>query len=127
MKVEQDGISLVPVIAVFTKYDQFRREMIFRLEDEGLDISTDPALLNAKVERIFNEHYLAKLIGSAPVVCLESENFVHQLACTMLIPVPQRCTSLAKSVLSFLKRLAMSSLAALLPLCSWLFRGTIWS
>ena len=61
--------------------------MIFRLEDRGLNTSTDQALLNAEVERIFNEQYLAKLTGSTPVVCLESENFVNQLACTILIPV----------------------------------------
>ena len=68
-------ISLVPVIAVFTKYDQFRRETIFRLEDQGLATGTDPALLNAEVKRVFNEEYLAKLTGSPPVVCLESENY----------------------------------------------------
>jgi hypothetical protein len=115
------------VIAVFTKYDQFRREIIFRLEDQGLDTSSDAALLNAEMEMIFKEQYLANLTESAPVVCLESENFVNQLASTTLIPVLQECTSLVKSVLSLLKRLAMSSRAMLLPLCSWLFRRTIWS
>jgi hypothetical protein len=95
-------ISAVPVIAVFTKYDQFRRETIFRLEDQGVDTSTDPARLDAEIEKIFNEQYLAKLTGSAPVVHLESENFVNQLVCTTLIPVPpaemhkpgRKCTEL---------------------------------
>jgi len=127
MRVEHEGISLVPVIAVFTKYDQFRRETIFRLEDQGLDTSTNPVLLNAEVERTFNEQYLAKLTGSEPAVRLGGENFVNLPACTMLIPVPQECTSPAKGVLSLSKRLAMSSLVALLPSCSWLFRRTIWS
>jgi|SRR6266850_3658924 len=127
MRVEHEGVSLVPVIAVFTKYDQFRRETIFRLEDQGFDTSTDPARLNAEMERIFKEQYLAKLMGCAPIVRLESENLVNQLACTALILVPQKCTSLAESVLNLLKRLAMSSLAELLPSCSWLFRRTIWS
>ena len=68
------GIFLVPVIAVFTKYDQVRREINFRLDDEGLDTSTDPALLSIEVERIFGEQYLARLTGSPPVVRLESEN-----------------------------------------------------
>ena len=122
-----EGISLVPVIAVFTKYDQFRRETIFRLEDQGLDSSADPALLNAKVESIFKEQYLGNLTGSAPVVCLESENFIDQLACTTLIAVSQRCTSPAKSAMSLLKRLAMSSLVMLLHSCSWPSRRTIWS
>jgi hypothetical protein len=115
MRVEHEGISLVPVIAVFTKHDQFRRDVIMKLEDQGLDASTDAALLNAEMERIFNEEFLVHLTESAPVVCLESENFVNQLACTTLIPIPQECTSMAKSVLNSLKRLAISSLAALLP------------
>jgi hypothetical protein len=101
--------------------------MIFRLEDQGLDTSTDSALLSAKVESIFKEQYLANLAESVPVVCLESENFVNQQACTMLILILQKCTSPAKSVLSLLQKLSMSSLVALLPLCSWLFRRTIWS
>ena len=63
------------MIAVFTKYDQFRRDTIFRLEDQGIDTSTDPERLNAEMERIFKEQYLAKLMESAPVVCLESEKF----------------------------------------------------
>ena len=113
MRVTHGGISLVPVIAVFTKYDQLVRETSFRLEDQGLDTS-DAVLLNAEVEKIFKGQYLAKLPVSAPAVCLESENFVNQLACTMLIPVPQECTSPTKSVLSLSKRLAMSSLVALL-------------
>jgi len=109
------GIFPVPVIAVFTKYDQLRRDALYRLEDQGLDTSTDPALLNANVEKIFKEQYLANLKGSPPFVCLESENLVDQLACATLIPVPQECTSPAESVLSLLKRLPMSSLAASLP------------
>ena len=115
MRVEQEGISLVPVVAVFTKYEQFRRETSFKLEDRGFNFSTDAALLNAEVEKVFEEQYLAKLPVSAPAVRLESECFVNHLACTMLIPIPQECTSPAKSVPSFLKRLAMSSLVALLP------------
>jgi hypothetical protein len=59
------------VIAVFTKYDQFRRDIKYILENQG----TDPALLNAEVERIFNKEYLANLTGSPPFVCLESENY----------------------------------------------------
>jgi hypothetical protein len=114
MRVEHEGISLVPVIAVFTKYDQLVHETSFRLEDQGLD-SSDAVLLDTEVEKIFREQYLAKLPISAPAVNLESENLVNQLTCTMLIPVLQECTSLAESVLSLLKRLAMSSLVALLP------------
>ena len=64
------------MIAVFTKFDQFRREINFRLEDQGLDPSTDPGLLNAEVERIFEKQYLANLRGAAPFVRLESEDLI---------------------------------------------------
>jgi hypothetical protein len=47
---------LVPVIAVFTKYDQFRCDIGFKLKDENLE----PALLYTEMERIFKE-YLVKL------------------------------------------------------------------
>jgi hypothetical protein len=77
-EARRHGKSLVPVIAVFTKYDQFKREINFRLEDQSLDTSTDPALLDTEAEKIFNKEYLAKLMGSPPVVRLESEKFVSQ-------------------------------------------------
>jgi hypothetical protein len=76
---------LVPVIAVFTKYDQFRRDTGFKLEDRNCD----PALVNTEVERIFQEEYLANLRGSAPFVRLASENFVNKQASTTLI-LPHR-------------------------------------
>jgi hypothetical protein len=66
----------VPVIAVFTKYDQFRRDIRTKLEDEDRDPDhPDPALLNTEMERIFNEEFLANLKGSPPIVRLESEDF----------------------------------------------------
>jgi hypothetical protein len=71
----------VPVIAVFTKYDQFRRNIRIKLEDQ----CRDPLLLDNEVARVFNERYLASLRGSPPFVCLESEGFFSQLACTTLI------------------------------------------
>jgi hypothetical protein len=61
------------VIAVFTKFDQFRRDVRIKLEDQH----RDPALLNTEVERVFVEHYLANLRGSPPFVRLESEDFVN--------------------------------------------------
>jgi hypothetical protein len=63
----------VPVIAVFTKYDQFRRNIGIKLEDQ----QRDPSLLDAEVESVFNEHYMAGLPGppSPPFVRLESEDF----------------------------------------------------
>ena len=61
----------VPVIAVFTKYDQFRRDVMFKLEDQR----RDPSLLDAEAESVFNEHYLASLTGPPPFILLESEDF----------------------------------------------------
>jgi hypothetical protein len=59
-------------MAVFTKYDQFRRDVGMKLEDQNLDA----ALLDTEVERIFKEEYLSNLRGSAPFVRLESENLL---------------------------------------------------
>jgi hypothetical protein len=67
------GIFLVPVIAVFTKYDQFRRNLSYKLEDMGRDPRTD---LEDATESIFRQHYLDCLGGSPPFVRLESEDFV---------------------------------------------------
>jgi len=71
------------VIAVFTKYDQFRRDIMMKLEDQD----RGPALLNDEMETIFSEHFLANLKGPPPFVRLESEDFVYQPICAMLISV----------------------------------------
>ena len=63
------GIFQVPVIAVFTKYDQFKRNIKMKLEDENRDL----ALLDTEVENIFKGQYQAHLSGSPQYVCLESE------------------------------------------------------
>ena len=60
------------MIAIFTKYDQFRCDIGYNLEDQKLD----PALLDTEAERIFKEEYLGKLRGSASFVRLESESFL---------------------------------------------------
>ena len=60
----------VPVIAVFTKFDQFKRDIKMKLEDEGHDPGMD---LDTEVENIFNQHYLARLNGPPPFIRLESE------------------------------------------------------
>jgi hypothetical protein len=61
----------VPVIAVFTKYDQFKRNIKMKLEDEDHDPEID---LDAKAEKIFKEHYLAGLKRRPPFIRLESED-----------------------------------------------------
>jgi hypothetical protein len=60
------------VIAVFTKYDQFRREVKMKLEDQH----PDSVPVDDDVENIFKEHFLSNLKGSAPFVRLESKDFV---------------------------------------------------
>jgi hypothetical protein len=89
----------IPVIAVFTKYDYFRREIRMKLEDQH----RDPALLNTEVESIFKREYLENLKGSAPFVRLGGENFVNQLVSTYANDCPagmhnkhQRCTELTE-------------------------------
>ena len=61
----------VPVIAVFTKFDQFKRDTKINLMDEGRDPETD---LNAEVDNVFHRQYLASLKGPPPLIRLESED-----------------------------------------------------
>jgi hypothetical protein len=72
------------MIAVFTKYDQFKLNIEMTLEDEEHHEAT---CLNDEVECVFHQEYLARLEGSLPFVCLESEDFVNQLAFIILIAV----------------------------------------
>ena len=58
------------MIAVFTKYDQFRFDIEMRLEDQDLDAN---AQLHVEIDRVFNQGYLANLEGAPPYICLESE------------------------------------------------------
>jgi len=64
----------VPVIAIFTKYDQFKREIRMKLEDQCRDPATE---LEAEVESIFNQYFLASLTGPPPFICLESKCFIN--------------------------------------------------
>ena len=61
----------VPIIALFTKYDQFKCDTMMKLEDEGRDPEME---LSAEVENIFNQHYLAGLNGTPSFIRLESED-----------------------------------------------------
>ena len=63
----------VPVIAVFTKYDQFLRNVKIHLEDYG-----NPGdIVSAVAEKQFQEHYLQPLGDSVSYVQLESEFSVN--------------------------------------------------
>jgi hypothetical protein len=61
---------LVPVIAVFTKYEQFKFNIRMKLEDEDRHDSETGA---KESERIFQEHYLKVLGANPPFVRLESK------------------------------------------------------
>ena len=65
----------VPVIAVFTKYDQFKRNIKMKLEDEALEGRGPGKSLETEVESVFNHHYLASLGRTPPFVRLESKDF----------------------------------------------------
>ena len=65
-------IFQVPVIAVFTKYDQFKRDIKMKLEDEGRDPETH---FETEVKSVFDRYYLGSLSGPPPFVRLESEDF----------------------------------------------------
>jgi hypothetical protein len=93
------------VIAVFTKYDQFRRDIMIKLEDQN----RDPALLDAEMKRIFNQHYLANLRGPPPFIRLESEvlNNYRDMYCTKFSPAEmqkpgQQCNGLIEMTASTL-------------------------
>ena len=73
----------VPVIAVFTKFDQFKRNIKMQLEDEGRDIETH---FETEVKSVFDQYYLGGLSEPPPYVRLESEELFRQFT-FMLIPV----------------------------------------
>ena len=58
----------VPVIGVFTKHDQFLRNVKMYVEDYGNPDDN----ISAAAERIFKEHYLLHLGAGARFVRLES-------------------------------------------------------
>ena len=87
----------VPVIAVFTKYDQFKCDIKMKLQDEGRDTGVH---LDTEVESVFSEYYLASLSGSPPFVRLESEDVFNQFTSRLIFCLvgmhkhDQRCTDL---------------------------------
>ena len=68
-------IIQVPVIAVFTKFDQFKRNIKMKLEDEGRGPETH---FETEMESVFHQYYLDSLSesGPPPFVRLESEDFL---------------------------------------------------
>ena len=67
------GDFQVPVIAVFTKFDQFKCNIQIALMEEDPDQETD---ITAEAENKFNQYYLASLKGDPPYIRLESEDVI---------------------------------------------------
>ena len=112
-------IFQVPIIAVFTKYDQFKRNIKMKLEDEVHEGRGPEKFFEIEVESVFNDQYLASLGKTTSFVRLESEDFFKNQFTPVVIFVLQKCTSLIKSVLTLLKRLLMHLVGTWLPSCSW--------
>ena len=68
-----NGSIQVPVIAVFTKYDQFLRNVKIDLEDYGNPREN----ISDAAQRVFKEHYLYHLGEGARFVRLESPFIVN--------------------------------------------------
>jgi len=68
----------VPVIALFTKYDQFKCNVKIKLKDHP------ETHIDAEVKRGFEQGYLANLSGPPPFICLERMHKDGQ-QCTDLI------------------------------------------
>jgi hypothetical protein len=100
------------MIAVFTKYDQFRRDIEIKLEDEDRDQETQ---LDVEVESVFNQYYLDSLTGPPPFIRLESDIFTDQRTCTILISLLKECTNPVNCVKVLSKPPPVHSLAGSLP------------
>ena len=74
-------IFQVAIIAVFTKYDQFKRNIQMNVEEEGRGQETS---LETGVGSAFNDHYLASLGRARPFVRLESKDFFNQFTPVMI-------------------------------------------
>jgi hypothetical protein len=100
------------VIAVFTKYEQFRRNIKFKLEDQH----SDPEIvLDVEVENVFKQQYLARLTGSPQFIRLESEVFNNQRTCTVLISLLKEWTNPVNCVKVSSNSPPVHSLATSLP------------
>jgi len=92
--------STVPVIAVFTKYDDFKLTIGIDMEDK------DPTDVDAEVERVFKEQYLTLVEGAWKHVRLESESLITILF--FILPIMyQTCTRMANAVMTLSRRQLM--------------------
>ena len=61
----------VPIIAVFTKYDQFKLNVEMKLEDEGEDAL--PGVVEEKAKELFQDEYLGMVSEQPRYIILESK------------------------------------------------------
>ncbi len=67
---------LVPIIAVFTKFDQFKFNVEMRLEDDGYE---DPSqdLVDATVQKRLKTEYIGAIQGQPRYVILDGKTTVN--------------------------------------------------
>ncbi|KAI9464868.1 GTP-binding protein [Boletus coccyginus] len=97
----------VPVIAVFTKYDQFKRDIRIKLEDNpGRNASVSQKEVADRAEKIFQDEYWNVIKGdSARHVRLQkTENALSNKVVTLMLLATQR-GNLERSVKSSLRRI----------------------
>ena len=94
-----NGSIQVPVIAVFTKYDQFLRNVRIDLEDYG----NPGENISDAAQRLFKEHYLHHLGDGARFVRLES-SFIIEFGGCVLILLWKKCTNQKRAAVLFLKK-----------------------
>ena len=87
------------MIALFTKFEQFKLDIKMKLEDED---DYPEARIDVEIGRVFKEHYLSSLSGSPPFICLESEvslstdRYSTDFCPSGMHKDGQRCTELIK-------------------------------
>ena len=69
----------VPIIVIFTKYDDFKRKMKIKMKKElGRDGATQE-VIEKEVQDVFEREYLSCIHGETQYVQLESEFAVESL------------------------------------------------
>ena len=94
----------VPVIAVFTKYDQFRRNVEMDMSDypdKYLDSNVSP---NQVAEKQFQDYYLRPLGNGVRHVRLESTSLGAMCQPHILMLLWQRCTRSIATATALLRR-----------------------
>jgi len=66
---------LVPIIAVFTKFDQFKFNVEIRLEDEGFEEPSQD-LVDATVQKRLETEYIGAIEGQPRYVVLDGKSTV---------------------------------------------------